>query len=124
MHTASTTTQTTASYLKALNADKDTAYYATKLDIISRLYHQWDIKHLKQAGILDNCYLLNWTPSYFIQFLSAGDLATLDQNGISYTVKYCQYYTMDDYQQARKVALSFRHCAELGIAVVLVKLIF
>lgn len=93
--------------------------YQSKLDIISALYHQWNLQELKQAGIVSS-FLLNWNPAYFI--LNSGS-GSIERDGISYQ---CLLHncSLQDINQVKKVALSFRHCKELDIAIVLVKFIF
>lgn len=101
--------------------------HQSKLDIISAIHHQWNIAPLKQAGIV-RAYLLNWSPSHFIsQIRSALDSKppTLVREGISYQVIFqdSSLALLDSYQ-ARKVAISFRHCQELELSVALIKLIY
>lgn len=93
--------------------------YQSKLDIISALYHQWNLQELRKAGLVSS-YLLNWNPAYFI--LNSGS-GSIERDGISYQ---CLLHncSLQDINQVKKVALSFRHCKELDIAIVLIKFIF
>lgn len=93
--------------------------YQSKLDIISAIYHQWNLQELKQAGIVSS-FLLNWNPAYFILHSGSG---SIERDGISYQ---CLLHncSLQDINQVKKVALSFRHCKELDIAIVLIKFIF
>lgn len=93
--------------------------YQSKLDIVSALYHQWNLQELKQAGIVSS-FLLNWNPAYFILNSGSGHI---ERDCISYQ---CLLHncSLQDINQVKKVALSFRHCKELDIAIVLVKFIF
>lgn len=94
--------------------------YNLKSEIISALFNQWNIPEMRQAGIVES-YLLNWKPVYFITKLSEGQ--TIERHGIIYETKLlgCCW---NDINKASKVALSFRHCNELDIAICLVKFIF
>jgi hypothetical protein len=101
--------------------------HQSKLDIISAIYHQWNIAPLKQAGIV-KAYLLNWTPSHFIsQIANALDSKPpiIEREGISYQVIFQDSNNgLIDCYKARKIAVSFRHCQELELSVALIKLIY
>jgi hypothetical protein len=101
--------------------------HQSKLDIISAIYHQWNIAPLKQAGIV-RAYLLNWTPSHFIsQIANALDSKPplIEREGISYQVIFQDSNNnLLDCYKARKIAISFRLCQELELSVALIKLIY
>lgn len=98
--------------------------YQSKLDIISALYHQWDIKELRESQAITG-YLLNWSPVYFLN-----NLKTVDGNNIltkddkDYEISFFGNQTIDDLNKASKVAISFRECKELGLQIALVKFIW
>lgn len=94
--------------------------YSSRLDIISAIYHQWNIKELKQDEVC-KAWLLNWTPVYWLQQISLVD-GTISYKDKSYELKLlCK---IEDINKASKVALSFRECEELGLSVCLVKFIY
>lgn len=95
--------------------------YATQLDIITAIYHQWNIKEIKQAGI-GKAWLLNWKPVYFIQQINLVDM-TVKYKDTDYQLKL-HGCNIEDINKASKVALSFRDCNELGLMVCLVKFIY
>lgn len=97
--------------------------YSSKLDIISAICNQWSVRELKQSGII-NAYLLNWNPVHFA--LSAtiiADSISIVHQDRHYDCKIING-TLADLQQCKKVAISFRHCAELGLSIALIKLIW
>lgn len=102
---------------------KSSQLHSTKLDVISSIYHAWNISELKREEII-KAHLLNWTPSYFLSRLTClAGLCELDHNGVTYEVHFMGC-CLDDANRAKKVCISFRECNELGLAVALVKMIW
>ena len=99
----------------------DQNQYNSKLNIISAIHHQWNIKEIKQAGV-SKAWLLNWKPVYFIQQFNQVDMTVKYKDNI-YQVKL-HGCSIEDINKASKVALSFRDCNELGLMVCLVKFIY
>ena len=95
--------------------------YSSKLDIISAIYNQWNIKELKSDGIC-KAWLLNWSPVYWLGQINLVD-GTISYKEANYEMKLhgCK---IEDINKASKVALSFRQCDELGLSVCLVKFIY
>jgi len=99
---------------------KSSIQYQSRLDVISAIYNEWNIKELKQSGIC-RAWLLNWAPVYFIQHANLID-NILTHKGKEYQLKLLG--NIQDINKASKVALSFRECDELGINVCLIKFIY
>lgn len=105
-------------------ASQSPAARLTKLDIISSLYYQWDVRELKSLGIC-KAHLLNWEPSYFLSQLTciAGSITLKDSQGLEYEAHFIGS-SLKDLNRAKKIAISFRECNELGLAIALIKIIY
>lgn len=102
---------------------KTSQMHNSKLDIISSLFHQWAVPELKKAGIVQ-AYLLNWSPQYLVsQLRCLAGICELNHNGITYEVHFVGC-SLDDINKAKKVAISFRKCNELGLQIALIKMIW
>ena len=84
------------------------------------IYHVWNIKHLKNLGIID-AFLLNWKPNYLLAQLK-NDQNSITYNNKAYDVKMYPNHKYTDILSSKKACLSFREYE--GIRVVMIKLIF
>lgn len=94
------------------------------LDLILTLCRDWYIRKYKQSGIIKS-FLLNWSTSYFKAKLIEGDNEYIIKDNIKYSVYYFNDQLID-YNQAKKIALSFRTTTinHNQLNVVLVKAIY
>ena len=99
--------------------------YLTKSDLISDIYNEWYINHLKQLGVI-NAFLLNWKPQYYLTMIhiDTDGSELIKHMGVYYDIKYINPLNFNtEIMKANKIALSFRQCKELNINVVVVKII-
>lgn len=92
-----------------------------KLDLILSITQDWYISELKKSNLV-NAFLLNWTPIYTKALIEKNPDYIL-RNGIEYSIYYYRN-ELPDYNQAKKMALSFRSCKKLNINVVLIRSIY